>query len=193
MNSMVRRVSGAAALGVAVAVLAAASPQEPKAGGPPAQGKAAAKGQRGGFPDLIGALKAAPGCLGVDAGQMMSGKQVIFAWFESKKALMDWYDSDVHMGLVHKFSDAPPAEGHEPMADIADDVGPILAIASLTMSDKPQVEGIRMPISQIAIELYKPLNGGISMGGRFAPEGMKVPSSMKNLGGEEAPAEKKAK
>jgi len=35
----------------------------------------------GGLPDLVGALKATPGVLGVDAGQMISGKQVIFAWF----------------------------------------------------------------------------------------------------------------
>ena len=39
----------------------------------------------GGLPDLVGALKATPGVLGVDAGHMLSGKQVIFAWVETSR------------------------------------------------------------------------------------------------------------
>ena len=31
-----------------------------------------------------------------------------------------------------------------------------------------------MPISQIAIELYQPLTGGLFLGSRFAPESVKV-------------------
>src|SRR5438034_5052414 len=53
----------------------------------PAQGKQ-------GFPDLVGLLKATPGVIGVDAARTMSGKQVIFAWFENKKAVLNWYYSD---------------------------------------------------------------------------------------------------
>jgi hypothetical protein len=53
----------------------------------------AQQGPPGGFPDLIGLLKATPGVLGVDAAQTMSGKQVIFAWFENKKAALNWYYS----------------------------------------------------------------------------------------------------
>jgi hypothetical protein len=40
-------------------------------------------------PDLIAALKATPGVLGVDAGRTLSGKQVIFAWFENKQAVLN--------------------------------------------------------------------------------------------------------
>ena len=43
-----------------------------------------------GGPDLVGALKAVPGCLGVETARTATGKQVIFAWFENKKALLDW-------------------------------------------------------------------------------------------------------
>jgi hypothetical protein len=43
------------------------------------------------------------------------------------------------------------------------------------MSDKPASAITTMPVSQIAIELYQPLPGGIALGGRFAPTTMKVP------------------
>jgi hypothetical protein len=131
-------------------------------GGPPA-----------GLPDLVGMLKATPGCLGVDAARTMSGKQVIFAWFENKKALLNWYYSEGHQQLIKSFASGGNP-GRTPLAGIADDSGPILAIASLTLSDKPQVNGVQLPVSQIAIELYAPLPGGLSSGGRFAPGTVKV-------------------
>lgn len=42
------------------------------------------------------------------------------------------------------------------------------------MADKPSFEGMTLPVSQIAIELYTPIKGGLFLGGRFAPEGVKV-------------------
>ena len=50
----------------------------------------------------------------------------------------------------------------------------VLAIASLTLSGAPSGGGLP-PVSQIAIELYKPLPGGLAAGGRFSPTGLKVP------------------
>jgi len=126
-----------------------------------------------GSPDLVAALKAVPGCLGVDTARTASGKQVIFAWFENKKALLDWYYSPVHQQLMSQFFPGAPAR--TPMPDVPDNGQPILAVASLTMADKP-VSGITsMPVSQISIELYQPLPGGVALGGRFAPTTMKVP------------------
>lgn len=133
----------------------------------------AQNGAPAGLPDLVGMLKATPGCLGVDAARTLNGKQVIFAWFENKKALLDWYYSEGHQQLIKSLASGGNP-GRKPLADIADDSGPILAIASLTMSDKPQVSGIQLPVSQIAIELYAPLPGGLSAGGRFAPNTVKV-------------------
>jgi hypothetical protein len=118
-------------------------------------------------------LKATPGCLGVDAGRTLSGKQVIFAWFENKKAVLTWYYSEGHQRLIKTLASGGNP-GRTPLADIADDSGPILAIASLTLSDKPQVNGVQLPVSQIAIELYAPLPGGLAAGGRFAPDSVKV-------------------
>jgi hypothetical protein len=125
-----------------------------------------------GFGDLVGALKATPGCLGVETARSSSGKQVIFAWFENKAAAVKWYNSDVHVNLMKKFfPDIPPSR--KPMADIPDDSGPIMAIASVTFAE-PTKEN-PSPFKQISIELYQPLNGGLAVGGTFAPEKMKVP------------------
>jgi len=128
----------------------------------------------GGAPDLVAALKATPGVLGVDAGQMASRKQVIFAWVENKQAVLNWFYSDAHQAVMRMYTPGA-ASGRKPLADIADASGPILAIASLTMADKAHVAGVQLPISQIAIELYAPLPGGLAVGGRFAPATVKVP------------------
>jgi len=141
----------------ALVLIAQAPPQ-----GPPA-----------GLPDLIGMLKATPGVLGVDAARTISGKQVIFAWFENKKAALTWYYSEGHQKLIKTFASGGNA-GRTPMADVPDDGSPILAIASLTLSDTSQVAGVQLPVSQIAIELYAPLPGGLAAGGRFAPSTVKV-------------------
>src|SRR6059036_3888306 len=134
-----------------------------------AQDKAQApKNPMAGFPDLIAGLKATPGCLGVETARTSSGKQVIFAWFENKKAVLRWYSSETHLkAMKMAFPDHTPGE---PMKGVTDNDSPIMAVASLTLGDKPQVEGSSFPIKQISIELYQPLTGGIFSGGRFAPD-----------------------
>jgi len=157
----------------AVLVLAAAifSPvmiaaQAPAAQAPPAPA---------GLPDLVGALKATPGVLGVDAAQTMSGKQVIFAWFENRQAVLNWYNSDVHRKVMNGFAPGP-RRPDGPLAGIKDDSGPILAIASLTIDRAAMQRGdLKAGTTQIAIELYAPLPGGLAAGGRFAPSTVKVP------------------
>lgn len=125
-----------------------------------------------GLPDLAAALKESPGCIGVETARTASGKNVIFAWFEDKKAALKWYYSDTHVAMMKQFF--PDRKGKKPLADVPDDSGPIMAIASITLTDKPTKEN-PLPYKQIAIELYQPIGGGISIGGRFAPEKMKVP------------------
>lgn len=111
------------------------------------------------------------GCLGVELAQTMTGKNVIFAWFENKAAAERWYWSETHMEAM-KFVGFEPGD-HEPMADVPDE-GPILVIASIVQTDNP-ADGDGLGVSQIAIELYQPLPGGAFAGGRFAPEGVHVP------------------
>jgi len=155
-----------AAVMFAPAVLSAQAPGAPGPSTPPGAG---------GLPDLVGALKATPGVLGVDAGQMMTGKQVIFAWFENKQAVLNWYNSDVHRKLMNGFSSGG-RRPDGPLAGVKDDSGPILCIASITIDRAAMQSGdLKGGTSQIAIELYAPLPGGLAAGGRFAPSSVKVP------------------
>ncbi len=130
-----------------------------------------------GFPDLVGGLRAIPGCLGVETAKTDSGKDVIFAWFEDKEAALRWYWSDAHQHAMRAVFPAPPdgSSDHEPLSEVPDEVGPILAIASITFSEEGSVIPAPFPISQISIELYTPITGGISLGGRFAPSKLVVP------------------
>jgi heme-degrading monooxygenase HmoA len=123
------------------------------------------------FPDLIGGLQKTPGCLGVETARTASGKQVIFAWFENKKAVMNWYYSDSHIAAMRLTGSAPSSH---PMAGVADDDAPVLAVASVTLATSQADTKNPMALSQIAIELYRPLPGGIAVGGRFAPTSLKV-------------------
>lgn len=125
------------------------------------------------FPDLVAGLKATPGCLGAESARTASGKQVIFAWFENKKAVLKWYHSDMHQQVMKQFFSN--REYSKPLEDVPENSGPIMAIASITFADKPHFKETKLPIKQISIELYQPVSGGIFLGGRFAPEGLKVP------------------
>ena len=127
-----------------------------------------------GFPSVLGALKATPGCLGVETGQTSSGKRVIFAWFENKKALVGWYHSEAHQKAM-KSVFPNQAFDRQPLPDLADDSGPILTIVSVKFGDAPRPDATSPPITSIGIELYGPLPGGVAVGGRFAPEALRVP------------------
>jgi hypothetical protein len=135
--------------------------------------KVRAQTPTGGFPDLVAALKATPGCLGVETARTASGKQVIFAWFDDKKAALSWYYSDTHTALMNQFF--PQRSPRTPMVDVPDDGGPVVMVASITYADKAPAGVTTLPVSQLAIELYRPLPGGVALGGRFAPASLKVP------------------
>src|SRR5580698_3793351 len=157
---------------LAVIVLGSCLMGSPAPGSPPAS-PPASPGKSLPFPDLVAAVQASPGCLGVETAKTKSGKLVIFAWFEDKQAAQTWYYSDVHQGLIKRF--LPNVKGdREPLADVPEDSGPIMVVASIMLNDKPTKDH-PSPFKQIAIELYQPLGGGLSIGGRFAPEKMKLP------------------
>ncbi len=143
-----------------------------------------APAQRRSFPNVVEALKTTAGCLGVETAQTASGKRVIFAWFEGKKALVDWYYSDTHQRAMRTvFPDL--TFDRKPLPDLAEDSGPILAIVSVKFGDTPRTDAAFPQISSIGIELYGPLPGGVAVGGRFAPETLKVRGLREiNVGGD---------
>lgn len=126
------------------------------------------------FPDLVSGLRATPGCIDVKVGNIHAGKtQVIYAWFKNKKSVNSWYHSDMHRGAMKKFFPAMQAQD-EVLAGWKDDQSPVLIVASVTPSDKPHFKDSNLAISQIAIEMYTPLPGGIQFGGGFAPKDLDV-------------------
>ena len=132
-----------------------------------------AQSSPGGFPSVVKALRAAPGCLGVETGQTAGGRRVIFAWFEGKKALLDWYRSDVHQRAMRTVFPNQTFD-REPLPDLAEDSGPILTIVSVKFADAPAPGAAAPAITSIGIELYGPLPGGVAVGGRFASDAIKV-------------------
>ena len=136
-------------------------------------GPALAQAPRAGFPNVLEALRASPGVLGVETAQTPGGKRIIFAWFEGKQRLVDWYHSDAHQKAMKSvFPDQ--TFDRQPLPDLADDSGPILAIVSVKFADPPNPEAAPRRISSIGIELYGPLPGGVAVGGRLAPTALKV-------------------
>jgi len=133
-----------------------------------------AQAPQAGFAALLEAARAHPGCLGVETGRTASGKQVIFAWFENKAALVAWYKSDAHQKAM-KVAFPNRTFNREPLPDMPEDSGQILAIVSLRLNDGQAPEGAQLPIGTIGIELYTPLPGGVAVGGRFAPHAIRVP------------------
>ena len=122
---------------------------------------------------LIQGLRSTPGCLGVDAGRWQSGKSTIVGWFENKEAVVRWYYTEGHQGVMDSLT--ADGSGSKPLAQVADDTGPIMVMASLVFTDEPKFEGLDLPVSQISIELFQPLPGGAFLGERLAPEAFKVP------------------
>ena len=122
---------------------------------------------------LVEAAQASPGCLGVKLGQTEDGTNVIFAWFENKQALVAWYKSDFHQWAM-KTAFPNQDFNREPLPDVPENSGQILALVTLKQADAP-LPGSPVPIATIGIELYAPLPDGVAVGGRFAPQSVKHP------------------
>jgi hypothetical protein len=137
-------------------------------------------GEPGYGEQLVKAVLASPGALGIETGRTIKGRLVIFAWFENKKALVDWYKSDFHMGGA-KWAFPNQTFDREPLPDMPENSGQILALVTLKFAEKPASDAAaagaasRPPIESIGIELYTPLPGGVAVGGRFAPKSVRVP------------------
>ena len=122
--------------------------------------------------DLVGGLNAMPGCLGVETARTESGRNMIFAWFKDKQSVQRWYYSETHQSVIDLAVDR--YDDTKPLAHVPDDAGPIMVIASLVMADKPHLDGLNLPISEISTELYEALPGCVFLGGRFAPKDVKI-------------------
>ncbi|QYK46887.1 MAG: hypothetical protein KF838_08820 [Phycisphaeraceae bacterium] len=140
--------------------------------GQPAQ---PAGGQQRGGPDfgamLAESLQSVDGCLGVESARTQSGKNVIVAWFKDVESARVWYHHPTHRRMIEMTGGDPDVK--KPMRHVKDGT-PVMVMATITPSARPEIEGVPMPISQISIELYTSLPGGASINGRFSPEGFPI-------------------
>jgi len=67
----------------------------------------------------------------------------------------------------------------KPLAHVEEGV-PLMVIAAITFSQRPEIQGVPMPISQISIEVFQAAPGGAYINGKLAPEAFKV-EHMKNF------------
>ncbi len=160
---------GAGAVMLGAMALPTGQPGRPPQRAPAGGGGADDMGAR-----LVAGLKSVPGCLGVDAGQFSSGKNAIIAWFEDKEAVKRWYFSRPHLQMMRMARGPGAPEPVDPPLEHVEDGVPVMVIASITFTEKPEIPGMAMPISQIAIELYAPLPGGAFINERLAPETFRV-------------------
>ncbi len=102
------------------AAATSAAPEGPGQPPKPGYGPATALSPQG-IGMLIQALQKSPGCLGVDSAQMSSGKNTIFAWFDSKQSALAWYNNPAHQAMA---SAANPGrdKARVPMADVQDEL-----------------------------------------------------------------------
>ena len=121
---------------------------------------------------LVEGLKSTEGCLGVDSARMNSGKNVIIAWFKDPESVRRWYRHPVHAAMLQMVGS--DVSENSPLEHVKEDV-PVMVVASITFTDKPEIEGIPMPISQIAIELFTPLPGGAYINSRLSPDKFEAP------------------
>lgn len=122
---------------------------------------------------LVQQLKGVEGCHGVESANLASGKAAIIAWFENAEAAKRWYYHPMHQRLMFTGNQPGDAEQRKPLEHVEPDI-PIMVIACITFSDRPEIPGVPMPISQISIEMYTPLPGGASINGRLTPEAINI-------------------
>ncbi len=165
--------------GVWFATARTAAPSQPQS--PPTEPSPGQAMDLGGM--LLAGLRATPGCLGADAARTASGRNVIIGWFEDKAAAMRWYEHPMHRRMMAGMG---PERPEPPMAHVPDEI-PLMIMATITPSDRPEIGGFPAPISQVSIELFTPVPGGAHVNGRLSPADFPVPH-MRSLGPEEVPA-----
>lgn len=114
-----------------------------------------------------------PGCLGAKSMEQ-DGTQVSFVWFKDREAVINWCKDQKHMRTAETILNLanPDLKMREPMAAAKNEEGPFLVIMTLKRNENGGAGGF--PLEQLSMEIYKPVNGGMFIGDRFAPKELNV-------------------
>jgi hypothetical protein len=111
---------------------------------------------------IFEALRAIPGCQGVELAHSESGRHSILAWFEDKEALANWYFSDFHKNLQRTYF---PAETPGPfLSGVAYRGGPIVAVASFGLDEDMDPAAPMLSLRDITVDLFSPLSADTLLG-----------------------------
>lgn len=117
-----------------------------------------------------------PGCQGVRMLEADDGTKIYFVWFKNKTAALTWYDNAFHQAAMTLMKQSFPTQIiRKPLRHVQDKDKPILVVASLRHADRAKMKAGEFPFVQLSMEMYKPLPGGMSFGGRFAPADVEIP------------------
>lgn len=120
----------------------------------------------------IRAIESLPGCLGVRSFEREEGGDVSFIWFKNRKTANALFKSTFHLDTMEQIQQTTRKRKRRKLLKfVPKDTGPILIVVTRMSEDE---KGDSTP-AQYAVELYTPLSGGLSFGGRFAPKGIKIP------------------
>lgn len=120
----------------------------------------------------IRAIESLPGCLGVRSFEREEGGDVSLIWFKNRKTANALFKSTFHLDTMEQIQQTTRKRKRRKLLKyVPKDTGPILIVVTRMSEDE---KGDSTP-AQYAVELYTPLSGGLSFGGRFAPKGIKIP------------------
>ncbi|MEL6369289.1 MAG: hypothetical protein AAFR03_01105 [Pseudomonadota bacterium] len=122
---------------------------------------------------LVAAIESVDGNLGVHTARSHDGVELIMAWFENKRAVLNWFEHPYHRKML---ADAGRPEDGIAAQHFGHHTGPILVIASVAYRGAPG--SLEAPMfddpdgrkpTRFAVEYYVPLAGGAYMIEPFAP------------------------
>lgn len=120
-----------------------------------------------------------PGCQGVRKLETSDGVKIYFSWFKNKEAALTWYNHRFHLSAMALVAQSFPGQTiHKPLRHVKDTDAPILVVTTMKHKDRAKTKPGEFPFVQLSMELYTPLPGGMTLGGRFAPTAVEIPKTM---------------
>lgn len=116
---------------------------------------------------IFDALRSIPGCLGWSWPIANPGTIRSSLGSRTKDALVRWYYSSFHKNLQSTYF--PEETPGEPLAHVFYPGGPIVAIASFTLTHEMEPASPMLSLEEITVELFSPLSADTLLGTALDP------------------------